>query len=212
MKRPILFLLALFLIMIVQVSFAQTDSTLNTKIPPQNTNKKKGFIVQSIVYNGDTIPYVELNAFYVVANRVFSDPAQAALYWRLERDVKIVYPYAVLASVKLKSYDNQLAGMHSEVERKLFMKQAEIELKAQFGDQLKDLTITQGRILIRLIDRETGNTSYALVKELRGSFSAFMWQSLATLFGSNLKSEYNPQKGEDQMIEQIIGLVESGQL
>jgi hypothetical protein len=69
--------------------------------------------------------------------------------------------------------------------------------------------MNQGRILIKLIDRETGNTSYDLVKQLRGSFSAFMWQSLARLFGSNLKSEYDPT-GEDRLIEVAIKQIEAG--
>ncbi|MEO6882850.1 MAG: DUF4294 domain-containing protein [Bacteroidia bacterium] len=212
MKRPFTFSLFVLFLLFSQCSFAQKDSS-HTKFSLKSTKTTfVGFPVQATVYNGDTIAYVELNAFTVYANRAFTDPAQAALYWRLERDVKIVYPYAVLASVKLKSFDVQLAAMPSEMERKIFMKKAEIELKDEFGDQLKDLTINQGRILIKLIDRQTGHTSYALVEDLRGNFSAFMWQSLARLFGSNLKSAYNPQQGEDKMIEQIIGLIESGNL
>ena len=76
------------------------------------------------------------------------------------------------------------------------MKQVEDELLRDYKDDLKKLTITQGRILIKLVYRETGDTSYELVEELRGKFSAFFWQALARLFGSNLKSEYDPQ-GED---------------
>jgi hypothetical protein len=90
------------------------------------------------------------------------------------------------------------------------MKVAEKELKAQFEDQLKDLTMNQGRILLKLIDRETGNTSYQLVKDFRGGFQAFMWQGVARLFGNNMKAEYDPE-GEDVMIERAIKLVEAGQ-
>ena len=75
------------------------------------------------------------------------------------------------------------------------MKKAEKELKKQFEKDLQDLTITQGRILIRLRDRETSNTTYKIVKQLRGGFSAFMWQSLAVLFNSSLKSQYDPSSG-----------------
>lgn len=91
------------------------------------------------------------------------------------------------------------------------MKQVEQELLVEFEDDLKQLTITQGRILIKLVDRETGSTSYELVKELRGTFSAFFWQTLARLFGSNLKSVYDPY-GEDRLIEEIIFLIDRGQL
>jgi len=82
-------------------------------------------------------------------------------------------------------------------------------LKKEFEGQLKQLTVKQGRILIKLIDRETGKTSYDLVKQLRGSFSAWMWQGLAKLFGSDLKSEYDA-KGEDRMIEVAIAQIENG--
>ena len=89
------------------------------------------------------------------------------------------------------------------------MKVAEKELQSQFGDELKKLSMNQGRILIKLIDRQTGNTSYDLVKQLRGSFSAFMWQGVARLFGSNLKSEYDGS-GEDYLIEVAIKQIELG--
>jgi hypothetical protein len=83
----------------------------------------------------------------------------------------------------------------------------EKDIKDNFESELKQLTITQGRILIKLIDRQTGNTSYVLVQDLKGRFSAFFWQSLARLFGSNLKSHYDPY-GEDAEIEKIIKSIE----
>src|SRR5258705_13410403 len=103
----------------------------------------------------------------------------------------------MLASVKLKQYNAQLATMRLEAERKLYMKKAEKEIVKQFEGDMRQLTLNQGKILIKLIDRETGSTSYNLVKELRGSFSAWMWQSLAVFFGANLKSEYDA-KGDDR--------------
>ena len=89
------------------------------------------------------------------------------------------------------------------------MKQVEKELLDEYEDDLKKLTITQGRILIKLVDRETGATSYELVKELRGSFSAFFWQAFARIFGSTLKAEYDPY-GEDRLIEEIVLLIDNG--
>ena len=128
---------------------------------------------------------------------------------RLKYNVKKVYPYAILASAKLKEYEMVLKSLPSEKEKRNYMKKAEDELQSQFGSELKNLTYSQGKILIKLIDRETGHTSYELVKQLRGSFSAFMWQSLAVLFGSNLKSEYD-STGEDKLIEIAIQQLESG--
>jgi hypothetical protein len=99
----------------------------------------------------------------------------------------------------------------SDKERRQLMKRAEDELKAEFEDDLKKLTFKQGLILIKLVDRETGNTSYELVQELRGKFTAFFWQAFARLFGYNLKVEYDPL-GDDKEIEDIVVMIENGQI
>lgn len=165
--------------------------------------------VRAIVYEGDTIPYIILPAVVCTAKRKFKNQRQAARWTRLLYNVKKVYPYAILAAARLKEYDQILAKMTDEKEKKKYMKNAEKEIQKEFGDELKNLTVTQGRILIKLIDRETGKTSYDIVKEMRGSFSAFMWQSLAVLFNSSLKDEYDSD-GEDKAIEQAIWLIENG--
>jgi len=89
------------------------------------------------------------------------------------------------------------------------LKKAEKELEAQFGDEVRDLSYSQGKILIKLIYRETGNSSYDIVKDLRGGFRAFIWQTVAVIFGYNLKTNYDPT-GEDQAIERIIIMIEAG--
>ena len=91
------------------------------------------------------------------------------------------------------------------------MKQAEDEIEAQFGKELRDLTITQGKILLKLIDRQTSNSSYEIVKDFRGNFRAFFYQSFARLFGYDLKARYDPL-GEDADIERIVLMIESGTL
>ena len=171
----------------------------------------KGIVVRAKIENGDTIPIVTLNPIYITNERIFKNKKQAEIYWKLKRDVKKVYPYAILAEAKLKEYNAHLATMNNESDRKEYMKKAEKELKKQFEDDLKKLTVTQGKLLIKLIDRQTGETSYELVKELRGSFSAFMWQSLAVIFNSSLKYEYDSD-GKDKLIEEVIFLVESGEI
>jgi hypothetical protein len=91
------------------------------------------------------------------------------------------------------------------------MEKAEEELKAEFEDDIRNMTLNQGRILIKLIDRETGNSSYDLVKDLRGTFQAFFWQSIARIFSTNLKESFNPNANkEDKMIEDIIETIENG--
>jgi len=163
------------------------------------------------IRDGDTIPMVNLPYIDVVAA---VHPAQAEnlrKYLKLRRDVLRAYPYAKLAAQTLKYINDSTLNIKSERERKKFIKKTEKELKEKFEKDLKNLTYTQGRILIKLIDRETGNTSYALVKELRGNLNAFFWQSMARIFGSNLKSEYDPE-GEDFMIESIVQAIERGDL
>jgi hypothetical protein len=130
---------------------------------------------------------------------------------RLIYHVKKVYPYAKLAGIKLREYDKQLVNAKNDRERRRIMRKAEKELNEEFGGELRDLTFTQGKILLKLIDRETGNTSYNLVKELRGGFTAFFYQGFARIWGYNLKSDYDP-KGEDELIETIVTLIERGQL
>lgn len=130
-------------------------------------------------------------------------------YDRLQKKVIKVYPYARAAGDVMKMYESVCAEITSQSERKRLLDQAEDEMKKQFEKDLRGLTVSEGVILIKLIDRETGNTSYGLVQELKGKFSAFMWQGLARMFGHNLKSEYDPE-GEDVWIENIVTQIEDG--
>jgi hypothetical protein len=139
----------------------------------------------------------------------FTSKRQTIRYDRLVYNVKKVYPYAKLAGAKLKEYKTILKAFPTEKERKIFIKRAEKELEAEFGDEIKGLTFSQGKILIKLIYRETGNSTFDIIKDLRGSFSAFIWQTLARIFGYNLKTMYDPG-GNDQPIEQIVLMIEAG--
>ncbi|PID95603.1 MAG: hypothetical protein CSA94_00770 [Bacteroidetes bacterium] len=146
--------------------------------------QKKHVALEYEVINGDTTYIQTLKPFVVFQFKKRPD-------WRtrrLIRNIKKAYPYAKLASQKLYEYNVALKSIPNENDRKRLMKQAESELKAEFSDELKKLTFSQGRILLKLIDRETGNTSFELVKELRGNFSAFFWQTFARVFG--LKKKY----------------------
>lgn len=132
---------------------------------------------------------------------------------RLVSNVRKVYPYAKLAGDKMKEFDLMLADAKSDSERRRLMKEAEDQIATQYTEELKKLTFSQGAILIRLIDRETGSTSYQVVRELRGRLRAFFYQGFARIWGYNLKSEYNPQTNpEDDEIETIVTLLERGQI
>ena len=166
--------------------------------------------METVYNNGDTIPYAKLGVVTCTADRVFKNYRKKAAWDRLKYNVKKVYPYAILASAKLKEYDRVLATINDESGKREFTKLAEKQLKKEFGDELKNLSVTQGRILIKLIDRETGKTTYDVVKSMRGSFSATMWQGVAIVFNSSLKSDYDAD-GDEKDIEAAIKLIEDGQ-
>jgi len=163
----------------------------------------------AIIVNGDTLPYVDLGEVLVLSNRVFKSYDEAIKYYTLQRDIKIVYPYAIMAEVTFAQCEEAVKNMPDNADRKHYLKTTEKQLMKQYSDELKNLTVKQGRLLIKLIDRQTGETSYDMVKELRGSFSAFLWQTVACLFGNNLKSTYDID-GEDKEIEHLITLIEVG--
>jgi hypothetical protein len=169
----------------------------------------KGIIVTAEVINGDTFPMRYLPSVTIVEQKRFKNDFERRKWERLKRNVKKVYPYAKLAGSLLDNYQVQLDSVETERQRKKYFKLIEKELKAEFDDDIRDMTTTQGRILVKLIDRETGNSSYEIVQEFRGNITAFFWQGLSKMFGQDLKSRYDP-KGEDAEIENIIYLIESG--
>jgi hypothetical protein len=175
-----------------------------------SSQEQDSIIVYGIVKDGDTIPFIPLKEVKIYSWRLLDSQEERKLT-RLMKNVKIVYPYARLAGIKLVEYEDTLAQAPDDKARRKIMKQVEEELDAEYGPELRDLTVTQGKILLKLIDRETGETSYELVSELRGEFRAFFYQSFARLFGLNMKIGYDPE-GEDRDIEYIVNLIESGQL
>jgi len=164
---------------------------------------------QATIINGDTVALYNLNTVLVLAQRTFGSQEEAIKYYTLCRDVKIAYPYAIMAEATFRQCEETMQSMSSESEKRQYLKEMESKMMAQYKDNLKNLTINQGRILIKLINRETGTTSYEMVKDLRGSLSAFMWQTVARLFGNSLKDTYDPET-EDKEIENIIQMIEMG--
>lgn len=168
-------------------------------------------VLYGIVVDGDTILVSTIEEIQVLPMHKFEKRRDLRRYRRLVRNVKKVYPYAKLAGEKYNEVMAKLEQLETDKEKKAYMKQVEEEIKDEFEDDLKKLTISQGRILIKLIDREIGETSYDLLKEFRGSFSAFFWQTLARIFGHNLKSNFDAD-GEDKLLNEIVLLIENGQL
>ena len=172
-----------------------------------------GIVMFGTVYQGDTIPMQYLDVVTISGYVCPLSEAEKRKYKKLIKNVKVVYPYAKQAGKLLDRYTIVLQQAKNDSQRKKIMKQAEKEIENKFGPSLKKPNRSQGKILIRLIDRETGSDSYALVKELRGSFRAAFYQTLGKLFGYNLRSKYDPENNsEDRIIERIIYGIETKKL
>jgi hypothetical protein len=167
--------------------------------------------VIGIIQSGDTIIHRNLDEVIVFPDSYFKNQRQERRYNRYVEKVKKVYPYAKMAGELLQEYEPRYLALEDDRERRKMMKVIEKQLMDEYEDELKQMTITEGRILLKLIDRETSRTSYVLIKEFRGGVPAFFWQGIARLFGSDLKAEYDPA-GEDKVLEQIVTLIEVGYL
>ncbi len=172
---------------------------------------QEGMVVRGRILDSDTLLISYLPVQQVTARRTWKSRRAKQKYVRLSKKVRKVYPYARLAGHRMEQYAASYEKLDSRSAKRKFYKEIEEELKREYGAELKKLTISEGAILIKLIDRQTGDSSYELVKELRGKFSAFFWQGLACIFGQNLKNEYDPN-GDDREIEFIVRQIEQEQL
>lgn len=168
-------------------------------------------LTRMCVYKGDTIPYVPLRTVYVFKPMVFRNKRQQVKYDRLVRDVKKVLPIAKEVNRAVIETYEYLQTIPTEKGRKQHIHDLEKGLKQQYTPRLKKLNLRQGKLLIKLIDRENNQTSYELVKAFLGSFKAGTYQLFASMFGASLKKEYDPD-GDDKVTEMVVVLVENGQL
>ena len=168
-------------------------------LPEAQAQGGRGFWHQEwTVEKGDSIPVY-----------VFSRPVDLRRYRRLVDAVKKVYPIAKIAKAKMATMEEELCRLPTKKAQKEYIKQIYQEIKDEYTPVLKHMTRTQGRVLLKLIDRETEYTAYEVLREFRGGFVAGFWQGISKIFGQNLKSEYD-KDGEDRMIEQIIIYYEAG--
>lgn len=163
------------------------------------------------IENGDTIIFKNVKEVVVFPQREFKNKRQYRKYSRYVQKVKKVYPVAVEARDLLAKYEPEYNAIESKKERRKMMKQLEKELLDKHKEKLKKWSISDGRILIKLIDRETDRTAYSLIQDFRGDFSAAFWQGIARLFKNNLKSGYDADE-EDKILEEIVTLIELGYL
>lgn len=194
MKFKVL-LTAVYILFLSHFTFAQQMVTITV-------GKYDTLKVATTNYNGQIIPWVVLNEVIVTDKRIFKTPLDKAKFNRLRYNVLKVLPYAHYAGQRYRQLERDLAQTNNRRKQRQLVKNCEKEIKQLFNSKIKDMTINQGQILIKLIDRETGASSYKLVKEIQGSLPAFFLQSLARIFGHNLKTEYDSEEERD--IETII--------
>lgn len=158
-----------------------------------------------VVAAGDTLPYGFIREVEVVGHM---DAATRNRLAQLRYNVTKVYPYALMAAGLLDKVDREMESLNKKRDKKAYLKATERELNAQFKDELKNLTITQGKILVKLINRQTGRDCYEVIKNLKGGLNARMYQTVAFFFDNDLKEQYDPY-GTDSDIEYIVRQIEA---
>jgi hypothetical protein len=191
MKSVLYILPFTFLLLFVQQANGQNST--------YDTMRVEAFITPE----GDTIPQSWLPTVEVKSVMTAAQKLNLQNWTRLRNAVYVTYPYALRASVIINEVNGQLVNIKDEKQRKAIIKLREKDLKRDFADKVTNLSVYQGKVLMKLIKRETGNNCYELIKEYKGGFNAGLWQTVAFLFGSNLKQPYNAV-GEDQEIEKFV--------
>src|SRR3954447_2369705 len=192
--RIIISLLAFFLL------------TSTTRLKAQNGGNDT-LKVYAFIVDGDTIPGGRM-LDVLVRTKMHPKWRQYWAEWtRLRNAVYVTYPYAKAAGKVMNEVNGMLVNVTDKKERKRIIKSREKDLKKEFADKLTNLSVYQGKVLMKLIYRETGNNCYNLIQEYKGGFTAGFWQTIAILFGSNLRQNYEPQD-KDRAIEVIVQDVE----
>ncbi len=155
----------------------------------------------SVMLDGKNYPYVFLDE--VACNTTFLSQEDRNRINKLRNNVYVVYPYAITAAAYLKQINEQLDKMPDRHSRKQYLKSVNKDLDRAFKEPLKNLSIEQGHVLIKLINRQTGRSCYDVIRELKGGLSAVMWQSVGVVFNNNLAREYDPE-GRDKELERIV--------
>ena len=178
---------------------------------PRSAAQRTVYLTPMCVYEGDTIPYVKLPTVYIFKPLKFKNKRDMNKYYKLIRDVKKVLPISKeINHAIIETYEFMMT-LPNEKARQRHMKAVEKSLKEQYTPRMKKLTFAQGKLLIKMIDRQTHSTGYELVKAFMGPFKAGFYQTFAALFGASLKKQYDPT-GDDALTERVILMVENGQL
>lgn len=159
-----------------------------------------------VVENGDSVA-----VFHITPVRKYARKPDMRRYARLVRAVKCVYPIAEEARVLMRTMESELLALPNKKQQKMYIKGIEKRLVREYTPVLKKMTIYDGSVLLKLIDRQVDDTAFDIIKEFRGGFEAGLWQALAKMFGNNLKTDYDPDN-DDMLLEQIVNLYEKGLL
>lgn len=191
----------------IDPTFAKTDS-----IPPvpsiaersKNWGHNDTLIVSAIWYHNEMLPYKEMENVWIskMSERKL---AKFIEQWnRLRNAVYVTYPYARIAGITINDINRHLVNVSSRSDRKAYIKSREKELKAQFSDPLSNLSVYQGKVLMKLINRQTGNNCYDIIKEYRNGLTARFYQTIAFFFGSSLKQDWDLNDKTDRQIENFV--------
>lgn len=165
--------------------------------------KTKKKIVSYLVIDGDSIPLYQLDQVII---RPLKDSAELANFIQLRRNIIKVLPYAKLAAFKLQLMEDNLKKIKKKRDRKRYVKQVEKEIKKEFMKEMRNLTMSQGKLLLKLIHRETGKTTWEIMSNYSNSLDKFFWQAIAKTYNSDMKVKYDPAR--DWQIDFIIRKLE----
>lgn len=208
-----MFICLLMTVLCAAVLSAQKTDANGVPVPPGVVQKPVQGRYHFVTEQGDTALMIVLNNVTVYPPLKFKNKKQEEFYWRTVRDVKRTLPYAkLIAETLLETYE-YIETLPTQKEREAHLTQMEKEIFAQYKPELKKFTKSQGKMLVKLINRETNQSSYSILKAFLGTFRAGFWQTFGKFFGVNLKSSYRPDKNsDDAIIERVCVLVEQGQL
>jgi len=191
-----------------------TVAGVSAQVVPDTTNIPQPILgpndtipVPAKIYGGEVIPANTIEYTWVRAPMSPAMRRRMEEWTRLRNAVYVTYPYARRAGIIMNDINSKLALLNTEGERKAYIATREKELKKEFTAPLEQMSIYQGKILMKLINRQTGNNCYNIIKDYKGGFTARFYQTVAFFFSSNLKQPYDP-KGDDQAIESIVQEVE----
>lgn len=207
MSKKLLIIVLLFLAFFGSKSVSQVPEDL----PVPGTRATSYALMEKVIENGEVIYLEYLREFYVYPPLVFTSKNQEKFYWRTVRDVKKALPYARLASREIDNLNRELFALSDDAARKKHISEFQKRIFRQYEKPLRNLTVNQGKMLIKLIDREHNINTFDLIRAYKGGVPAVFWNTVAKFFGSDLRAEYDG-KDKDRIVERVVTLVDAGQL